>query len=113
MNMTATPQPKFGLTRAREFTAERAWGAVDIGEVDGASIRLHWTDAPYEWHVNDGNEVFAVLDGEVDMHVRDAGSVSVIALAVGDVFYAHCGCEHVAHPRTAARILVIERKGSL
>ena len=30
-----------------------------------ATVRLHWTDQPYQWHVNDGDEVFAVLDGEV------------------------------------------------
>ena len=35
-------------------------------------MRLHWTDQPYTWHVNDGPEVFVVLDGAVDMHYRHA-----------------------------------------
>ena len=26
-----------------------------------------------QWHVNDGEEVFAVMDGEVDMHYRENG----------------------------------------
>ncbi len=39
---------------AHEFTAERAWGAIDIARFDGASVRLHCTDQPYIWHVNDG-----------------------------------------------------------
>lgn len=101
------------IIRSREFTAGRAWGALDIATIDGASVRLHWTDQPYQWHVNDGAEVFAVLDGTVDMHYRDAQGEKVAVLAAGDVFFADVGCEHVAHPRGAARILVIEREGSV
>jgi mannose-6-phosphate isomerase-like protein (cupin superfamily) len=101
------------VIRSREFTAGRAWGALDIASIDGASVRLHWTDQPYQWHVNDGAEVFAVLDGTVDMHYREAQAEKVVALAAGDVFFAGAGCEHVAHPRGAARILVIEREGSV
>ena len=49
--------------RAKDFRAERAWGAQDIAEMNGITARLHWADQPYHWHVNDGQEVFAVLDG--------------------------------------------------
>lgn len=100
------------VIRGKTFTAQRAWGALDIANLDGTTVRLHWTDQPYRWHVNDGEEVFAVLDGTVDMHYRDAGVEHVATLGVGDVFFAGAGCEHVAHPRGEARILVIEREGS-
>lgn len=98
--------------RSREFTASRPWGAVDIANMGGITTRLHWTDAPYVWHVNDGEEVFAVLDGIVDMHFREQGEEKVVTLESGDVFFAGIGCEHVAHPRGEARILVVEREGS-
>ncbi|TFW03508.1 cupin [Oxalobacteraceae bacterium OM1] len=101
------------VIRSREFTAERAWGALPIASMNGVTTRLHWTDAPYEWHLNDGEEVFAVLDGTVDMHYRENGAEHVATLQVGDVFFAGVGCEHVAHPRGAARILVIEKEGSV
>ncbi|WGG49678.1 cupin domain-containing protein [Rugamonas sp. DEMB1] len=101
------------VIRSKEFTAERAWGALDIANMAGTTVRLHWTDQPYKWHVNDGEEVFAVLDGVVDMHYREAGVERVVALNTGDVFFAGVGCEHVAHPRGAARILVVEREGSV
>jgi mannose-6-phosphate isomerase-like protein (cupin superfamily) len=99
--------------RPREFTGDRAWDALDIERIDDATVRLHWTDQPYEWHVNDGPEVFAVLDGSVDMHVRIDGREDVIRLETGDVFHAANGDEHVAHPIGAARILVVERAGSI
>ncbi|MCP4616391.1 MAG: cupin [Bradyrhizobium sp.] len=98
---------------ARSFRAERPWGARDLVEIEGATARLHWTDQPYRWHVNDGAELFCVLDGEVDMHYRLAGTEHVARLAVGDIFVAHIGDEHVAHPVGEARILVFERKGSV
>jgi mannose-6-phosphate isomerase-like protein (cupin superfamily) len=98
---------------AESFTADRAWGALDITEIDPATVRLHWTDRPYKWHINDGPEVFVVLDGIVDMHYRETGAEVIERLQPGRICYAESGDEHVAHPVDgAARILVIERKGS-
>jgi mannose-6-phosphate isomerase-like protein (cupin superfamily) len=101
------------VTDARHFTADRAWGARDIAEIDGATVRLHWSDQPYKWHVNDGAEVFLVLDGLVDMRYREAGIEKSVRLGPTDMFVAGIGEEHVAHPVGEARILVIERKCSV
>ena len=100
------------IFRARSFTADRAWGATDIANMGGITTRLHWTDQPYRWHVNDGQEVFAVLDGRVEMRYREAGEEKAVVLETGDVFYAAIGTEHVAHPIGEARILVVETEGS-
>ena len=101
------------IIRSKEFSTDRPWGALDIASMNGITIRLHWTDQPYVWHVNDGQEVFAVMDGVVDMHYRIDGVEMVVTLEAGDLFYAEVGCEHVAHPRVASRILVIEKEGSV
>lgn len=102
------------VIRSRNFVAERAWGAELVAAFPGATVRLHWTDQPYHWHVNDGEEVFVVLDGTVDMHYRSQGSDAdgVTTLAPGDIFFAAAGDAHCAHPHGAARILVIERPDS-
>jgi mannose-6-phosphate isomerase-like protein (cupin superfamily) len=99
--------------RASAFTADRPWGAIDIANMGGVTTRLHWTDQPYKWHVNDGEEVFAVLMGRVEMRYRDAGVEHSVILEAGDVFHAAVGTEHVAHPIGEARILVVEREGSV
>jgi mannose-6-phosphate isomerase-like protein (cupin superfamily) len=101
------------IIRSKEFTAARAWDALDIANMNGITTRLHWTDQPYQWHINDGQEVFAVLDGRVEMRYREAGGERAVMLEVGDIFYASVGTEHVAHPIGAARILVIEAAGSV
>lgn len=101
------------IVRSREFTADRAWGALDIASMNGITTRLHWTDQPYRWHVNDGEEVFVVLDGSVDMRYREEGVEHSAILGSGDIFFASIGTEHVAHPIGEARILVIETEGSV
>ncbi|MBD1581566.1 cupin [Pseudoalteromonas sp. S16_S37] len=101
------------IIKAKDFTAQRAWGALDIANMNGITTRLHWTDQPYKWHINDGEEVFVVLDGIVDMHYKEAGVEKLATLHVGDIFYASVGTEHVAHPKGEARILVIETQGSV
>ena len=106
------PMPKI-VTDARTFTADRAWGARDLALVEGASVRLHWTDQPYEWHVNDGAEVFLVLEGEVEMRYREADAETAVRLGPADIFIAQAGDAHVAHPIGPARVLVVEKQGSV
>ena len=101
------------IIRSKSFTGERAWAALDIANMNGITTRLHWTDQPYKWHVNDGEEVFVVLDGQVRMLYREAGIEREAVLNVGDIFHASAGTEHVAHPLGPARILVIESEGSV
>ena len=101
------------VIRGQKFTASQAWGALDIANMNGITVRLHWTDSPYKWHVNDGQEVFAVLDGVVEMFYRQDGKEQSSILNAGDIFFATVGTEHVAHPKGEARILVVESEGSV
>jgi mannose-6-phosphate isomerase-like protein (cupin superfamily) len=98
---------------AQDFQGERAWGALDIAAIEGATVRLHWTDRTYQWHVNDGPEVFVVLDGVVDMHYREEGQEKVVRMQPGAIFHAEEGEAHRAEPIGVARVLVIERAGSV
>jgi mannose-6-phosphate isomerase-like protein (cupin superfamily) len=84
--------------RPNEYIAKRAWGAIDIERLESATVRLHWTDQPYVWHVNNGPEVFVVVDGCVDMHVRGAEGERCLRLNTGDIFHAEAGDEHKAEP---------------
>jgi mannose-6-phosphate isomerase-like protein (cupin superfamily) len=101
------------IIHGKTFTATHPWGALDIASMNGITTRLHWTDQPYKWHVNDGEEVFAVLDGRVEMRYREGGEEHSVILETGDVFHASVGTEHIAHPLGEARILVGESEGSV
>jgi hypothetical protein len=47
------------------------------------------------------------------MHYRAQGEEKIVRLEPGAIFVAHEGEEHVARPEGEARILVVERKGSI
>lgn len=97
-----------------DVSGSRAWDATNIERFMGATtVRAHWTNQPYQWHVNDGPEVFVVLDGKVEMHTRKNGELIIHALQSGDIFHAEEGDEHMAHPHGQARVLVIEQEGSI
>lgn len=100
------------IIRSKEFEANAAWEALDIANMNGITTRLHWTDEDYQWHTNEGEEVFVVLDGVVEMFYRENNITVSTILNVGDIFYATVGTEHVAHPQGTARILVVESEGS-
>ena len=101
------------IIRSKEFTGTKAWEALDIASMNGITTRLHWTDSPYKWHVNNGEEVFVVLDGEVEMRYKINNKENSSLLKTGDIFFASVGTEHVAHPKGIARVLVVEAEGSV
>ena len=99
---------------ATRFTADRAWGSQSLMAMGDYRAKLHWTDQPYRWHRNTGEELFVVLDGVVDMHYASDEDVAprVVELRAGQMALVRAGDLHVAHPRGAARILVLERHDS-
>lgn len=101
------------IIRAKDFTAEKAWAAMTIACMQGISTCLHWTDKAYKWHTNDGEEVFVVLDGKITMYYEQEGKQHSKLLEVGDIFYASVGTKHYADPVGEARVLVIEKQGSI
>lgn len=96
------------VLRGAQVSHDRAWAATTVAAFAGVTARVHWTDAAYPWHVNDGAEVFVVLDGEVDMHWRDAGGERTARLGPGDVWSGGDGVVHRAVPVGEARVLVVE-----
>ena len=95
-----------------EFTATRSLQSRRLLAFGDHAASLHWTDSPYHWHVNHGDELFVVLDGAIDMHVRDDDGEHAIRLEQGDILCIHAGEAHVAHPCRPSRVLVVERVGS-
>lgn len=100
------------LFHGASLPAGQAWAGPDLARIPEAVVKLRWTDQPYRWHVNTGQEVFVVLAGRVDMHLRQDGAERVVPLGPGDVLHLTAGAEHVARPRGATCLLVVEQAGS-
>lgn len=81
--------------------------------MDGTTTRLHWTNQPYALHVIDGQGIFVVLEGTVEMRHRQHGAEHVTILDARDIFVASVGSEHAASPLGEAGFLVVEPAGSI
>ncbi len=100
------------VIRGKEFKANAAWGGRDIANMNGIKTKLRWTDQPYKWHTNDGEEVFVVLDGTVEMFYKESGVEKSVILNTGDIFFASIGTEHFAQPKGEVRLLIVEDEKS-
>lgn len=99
---------------AAELNGPADWSGPTLTGIGEAAVKLRWISKPYRWHRNTGPELFLVLDGEVDMHVRSAPDAppEVVRLGAGQMAFIEAGDEHVAHPVGEARILVVEEEDS-
>jgi mannose-6-phosphate isomerase-like protein (cupin superfamily) len=90
------------------------WSGPTLPAIGNAVAKLRWINTPFRWHRNTGRELFLVIDGEVDMHVRAApdAPVDVVNLTSGNMVLIDDGEEHVAYPHGEARILVVEQEDS-
>lgn len=90
------------------------WSGPTLPGIAGAVVKLRWINSAFRWHRNTGSELFCVLDGEVDMHVRSGpdAAAQMMRLGPGQMMFIEDGEEHVAHPLGEARILVVEEEDS-
>lgn len=93
-----------------QLTGPTDWAGPTYTGFGEAAVKLRWIKDAYEWHRNDGAEVFLVLGGEVDMHLRRTGEEAIVErLRPGQMLLIEDGEEHIAYPLGEARVLVVER----
>jgi hypothetical protein len=46
------------VIKSKDFLPDKAWSALPIANMDETTVRLHWKNEPYKWHINNGQEVF-------------------------------------------------------
>ena len=99
------------IHRIDELSGPEDWTGPTFA-IGNAAAKLRWINSAYRWHRNEGAELFLVLEGEVDMHVRSSpgAAVQVAELKAGSALLIEDGEEHVAYPRGAAKILVVEQE---
>lgn len=95
------------ITGVSSFTHAEAWEGQELGSIGGARAMLLFADRSYHWHENASDELFCVVDGTVDMDLRDAAGERRVTLERGDMAIIRKGEHHVAHPRGEARILIV------
>ncbi|WP_438860577.1 cupin domain-containing protein [Amycolatopsis solani] len=92
---------------------DAAWSPRIVSRVNDYDIRLARFDGEHVWHVHtDTDEFFLVLDGEIEIGVRDPEE-RVVNLAKGQVFVVPKGTFHKPSSKGGASVLLVEPSGTL
>ncbi|MBO9705999.1 MAG: cupin domain-containing protein [Arthrobacter sp.] len=95
-------------------TFQELWSPRILTQVNDWDVRLAKVEGSFVWHSHpDTDELFIVLDGALDVHVRESGEEQVVHLERNDVFVVPRGVEHRPESSEGATIMLFEPTGTL
>ncbi|MFD9890148.1 cupin domain-containing protein [Amycolatopsis sp. NPDC059027] len=89
------------------------WSPRIVTNINDYDVRIAKVAGEHVWHVHrDTDEFFLVLEGELDIALRD-GEERVVTLPRGSLFVVPRGVFHKPSSKEGASIMVIEPSGTL
>lgn len=93
---------------------QELWSPRILTHVNDWDVRLAKVEGSFVWHSHsDTDELFIVLDGALDIHLRESGEEHVVHLERNDVFVVPRGVEHCPQSSEGATIMLFEPTGTL
>lgn len=93
---------------------EEVWSPRLLARINNHDIKLAKVQGNYVWHSHpDTDELFMVLDGAVEILLREGGVESVVRLGPHDVFVVPRSTEHCPVSAAGATLMLIELAGTL
>ncbi|MEV5440111.1 cupin domain-containing protein [Streptomyces sp. NPDC052682] len=101
------------LTDALASFTDR-WSPRIVTAVNDYDVRIAKVEGEHLWHVHDHtDEFFLVLDGELHIGLREAGTERTVVLPKGSVFTVPRGTEHKPYAPVPTALLLFEPAGTL
>ncbi|GAB3498956.1 cupin domain-containing protein [Amycolatopsis cihanbeyliensis] len=89
------------------------WSPRIIARINDYDVRLARFSGEHVWHAHERtDEFFLVLDGEIDIALRENGGERVVTLPRGSVFVVPRGVFHKPSARAEAAVLLVEPAGT-
>ncbi|MFD9909755.1 cupin domain-containing protein [Streptomyces sp. NPDC059063] len=93
---------------------DAVWSPRIVTQVNDYDVRVAKVEGEYIWHVHENtDEFFLVVDGELDIALREPAGERTVTLPKGSVFTVPRGTYHKPIAHRPASILVIEPTGTL
>ncbi len=108
--------------RSALATFDALWSPRIVAHVNDYDVRVAKMKGDYIWHLHtDTDEFFLVIDGELDLSLRDGAPDApggprgerVVTLTAGSVFVVPRGVEHRPSSAAGASVLLFEPTGTL
>jgi mannose-6-phosphate isomerase-like protein (cupin superfamily) len=94
-------------------TFEALWSPRIVTRVNDYDVRVAKVRGEHVWHVHeDTDEFFQVLDGVLDIHLREADGERTVTLGRGAVFVVPRGTWHKPYAAQGASLLLFEPSGT-
>lgn len=91
-----------------------AWSPRIVTTVNDYDIRLARFAGEHVWHVHlETDEFFLVLDGTIDIGLREEAGERTVTLRRGEVFVVPRGVFHKPSSADGAAVLLVEPSGTL
>jgi mannose-6-phosphate isomerase-like protein (cupin superfamily) len=89
------------------------WSPKTLTEFNGHDIMVAKILGDYHWHHHDDtDDFFYVLQGSIDIEIKEVNTVRTIHLKQGELFVVPQGMPHRPIAREEAHIMLIERSGT-
>ena len=89
---------------------EREWDPAIVAELNGQYVKVVRASGEFVWHHHDlEDELFYVLEGEMEMHLRE----EVLRLRKGEACVVPRGVEHRPVIRDTALLMLFEPKATV
>ncbi|MGZ4475672.1 MAG: cupin domain-containing protein [Nocardioides sp.] len=93
---------------------DELWSPRLLAQVNDHDLKLAKIQGSYVWHSHpDSDELFLVVDGSLEIHLRTGDSEPVVTLGPHDLYVVPKGIEHCPVSETGASVLLIELAGTL
>jgi mannose-6-phosphate isomerase-like protein (cupin superfamily) len=90
------------------------WSPRIVANVNDYDIRLARFAGEHVWHVHEQtDEFFMVLEGEIEIGLREDSGERVVTLPRGSVFVVPRGIFHKPSSKAGAVVMVVEPTGTL
>jgi mannose-6-phosphate isomerase-like protein (cupin superfamily) len=93
---------------------EAAWSPRIVALINDYDVRLARFAGEHVWHVHEHtDEFFLVLDGEIDIALREDTGERVVTLPRGSIYVVPKGTFHKPSSKKGAAVLLVEPTGTL
>jgi mannose-6-phosphate isomerase-like protein (cupin superfamily) len=93
---------------------EDLWSPRIVNRVNDYDVRVAKVQGEYVWHSHpETDEFFLVIDGCLQIGIRDSQGERTVKLNPGDIYVVPAGVEHCPSSTGQTSILLFEKSGTL
>lgn len=88
------------------------WSPRVVAEVDESYVKIAKVKGEFTWHDHQEDEFFMVLDGQLKIQLKKAGSIETVTLKPGEIYVVPKGVMHNPIADKECTLMLFEKKST-